>query len=221
MVALAITEIASLETVKRHLRIPNPSQPHADDEEIQMLMGAAQYEIEREIGHVVRKTITAERHDGGRLEIYLRELPVLFVQNVEEGWGYYDQELDDQEVNQIPALSLWAFSLDNPEAGLVTRRAPGNVLVPFVRGRNNIRVDYVAGRTEMPANAVLAFSELVAHWYRITQLRTSNQVSQGFSPTAIVSQDFTRATGVTSVNMGIPLEIVELLKGNRRRPIVG
>lgn len=184
-------------------------------------MAAAQKVIERELGYIVAKTITAERHNGGRSAIWLRELPVLYVSNVEEGWGYYDWELDDQQVNQIPALSIWAYSLDNAKEGHLTRRSAGSVNIPFVSGVNNIRVDYVVGRTEMPANAVLAFCELLAHWYRASQLRSSNQASAGFSPTAIVSQDFTRSTGITSINMGVPVEIIELLKDDRRRPIIG
>lgn len=217
---MAITQIAPLATVKQYLRIPVTNT--TDDNILSTLfMPAAQDVIERELGHIVAKTITAERHDGGRREIWLRELPVLYVSNVEEGWGYYDWELDDQQVNQIPALSIWAYSLDNPTEGQITRRSAGSVNIPFVWGRNNIRVDYVAGRTEIPASAVLAFCEITAHWYRETQLRIANAVSAGFSPTAIVSQDFTRATGVTSINMGVPVELIEMLKGKRRRPIIG
>jgi len=183
-------------------------------------MPAAQKVIERELGHIVSKTIRAERHNGGHCEVWLRELPVLYVQNVEEGWGYYDWELDDQEVNSIPALSMWAYSLDQPEEGLVTRRSQGNVLVPFTPGRDNIRVDYVAGREEVPENAVLAFCELTAHWYRVSQLRTANQPGGAFQPNAL-NQDFTRSTGNTSINLGVPEEIIELLKPERRRPIIG
>jgi len=201
--------------------MPNPANPSADDATLQMFTAAAQKVVERELGHIVKKTIRGERHHGHGHELWLRELPVLFVQNVEEGWGYFDQELDDQQVNSIPALSIWAYSLDNAKEGQVTRRGPGNVLVPWVRGHNNIRVDYVVGRTEMPDNAVLAFCELVAHWYRTTQLRTANEAGVGFQPNAVVNNDFTRSTGITSINMGVPSAILELLKPDRRRPIIG
>lgn len=216
---MAITAIATLDEVKAYLRIPGGNT--IDDAQLSgVFMPAAQAVIERELGHIVAKTIRGERHDGGTSEVWLRELPVLYIQNVEEGWGYYDWELDDQQVNQIPALSIWAYSLDNPEEGLVTRRAPGNVLYPFVNGRNNIRVDYVAGRTEVPRSAVLAFLELCAHWYRSSQLRAANQVSAAFTPN-VLNQDFTRSTGNTSINLGVPEEIIELLKADRRRPIIG
>ncbi len=217
---MPVTEIADLPTVRNYLRISNPMQAAVDDAVLQGFMAAATEVVERELGHVVAQNITAERHDGGGCQIWLRELPVLYVTNVEEGWGYYNQELDDQLVNTQPALSIWAYSLDIPDDGLVTRRAAGNVMYPFVRGKNNIRVDYTAGRLSVPATARLAFLELVGHWYRTTQLRTGNQASAAFSPNQVLSQDFTRTTGLTSFNMGIPIEIIEMLKADRRRPII-
>jgi hypothetical protein len=221
---VAITEIASLSVVKQYLRIP-VGQALADDSTITIMMRAAQEAVERELGHIVAKTIRAERHDGGKCEIWLRELPVLYVSNIEEGWGYYDQELDDQEVNQIPALSIWAYSLDDPKEGLVTRRSQGNVTIPFVIGRNNVRADYVVGRNEIPANAELAFCELVSFWYRNSQLRAAASVAtpSGSGQTAFgaINADFTRSQGETSFNAGIPSGILELLKPDRRRPVIG
>lgn len=218
-VSLAITEIASLSDVKTYLRIPVSNT--VDDTILStVFMPAAQDVVERELGHIVAKPVRQERFDGGGMEIWLRELPVLYVENVEEGWGYYNYELDDQQVNTQPALSMWSYSLDIPDEGLVTRRGPGNVQYPFVHGRDNIAVDYVAGRLEVPANAKLAFCELVAHWYRTSQLRTSNQPSIGFQPNAF-DMDFTRTTGESSPNLGVPVEIIELLKPNRRRPVIG
>ena len=215
---MAITEIASLDQVKSYLRIPSGNTN--DDTLIQtVFMPAAQRVIEKELGFIVKKTIRAERHDGGKLEIYLRRLPVLYIENIEEGWGYYNWELDDQEVNTQPPTNLFAYSLDSASEGLVTRRGPGNVNYPFVAGCNNVRVDYVAGRTELPANALLVFCELAAHWYRASQLRSANQVTGIFSPQNL-DTDFTRSTGFTSINMGVPTELIELLTADRRRPIV-
>ena len=213
-----VTEIADLATVKLFLRIPNSMQPNQDDAVLQILTAAAQRAVERETGRIVAFTVTAERHDGGRCELYCRELPVLYIRNIEEGWGYYNYELDDQLVNALPALSMWAFSLDNAAEGIVSRRAPGNVQVPFVRGRNNIRVDYVAGRREVPADVKLAFLELVSIWYRETQQRPG-QASSGSAVFNALDTDFTRTTAISSMNLGVPDEILEMLKGDRRRPL--
>lgn len=214
---MAITEIAPLATVKEYLRIPTTNT--TDDDVLQsVFMPAATRVIEREIGHIIAKPIRAERHNGGKNQVWLRELPVLYVENVEEGWGYYDWELDDQEVNSIPALSIWAYSLDNKVEGMVTRRSAGSVAIPFVAGINNIRVDYVAGRYEVPENAVLAFCELIGYWYRWSQLRSVNQPSVGGGFGAIENSS---RMGDDSINIGIPEGVIEMLKPNRRRPIVG
>lgn len=217
---MAITELASLATVKQYLRIPNPDQANDDDATIQILMDASLRAIEHEMGAIVARPIRAERHDGGRCEVWLRTFPVLYIENVQEGWGYYNWDLDDQEVNSIPALSIWAYSLDMPGEGLVTRRGPGNVLYPFVHGRNNIRVDYVAGRTEVPPNAILAFSELVSIWYRQSQLRMTPGTS-GIGQFNALNADFNRGQGVETINLGVPDSIIEMLKPDRRRPVIG
>lgn len=218
---MAVTQIASLADVKTYLRIPNPTGTSEDDATIQGMMDAATDVVERELGHIVAKTISGERHDGGSCELFLREIPVLYVQRVEEGWGYYNWELDAQTVNTQPALSLWSYSLDIPKEGLVTRRAPGNVMVPFVYGRDNIRVDYVVGRHEVPASAVLAFKELVAYWYQNSQLRTANAQA---SATSFGTPDAERAnsrTGEETPYVGVPEGILLLLRPYGRRPIIG
>jgi hypothetical protein len=203
------------------MRVPNPDSPSADDATIGVLMGAAQRAVERELGCIVARKIRAERHDGGSCEVWTREIPVLYVENVQEGWGYFDVDLDDQEVNSIPALSIWSYSLDNRAEGLVTRRGPGNVLYPFVRGRNNVRVSYVAGREEVPENAVLAFCELVSLWFRQSQLRMQGANGAAEFQVNALNQDFTRSQGVTSLNLGVPDSIIEMLKSDRRRPVIG
>lgn len=220
---MAITEIASLATVKQYMRIPNPTADNPDDATIQLFMNAAQRVIERELGAIVAKPVRAERHDGGKCEVWLRTIPVLNVVNVQEGWGYYDWDLDDQEVNSIPALSIWAYSLDMPTEGLVTRRGPGNVLYPFVHGRNNIRVDYVAGRREVPANAIVAFCELVSIWFRQSQLTMAPTAGRATGALAYnaLNQNYDFAGGETPINLGVPESIIEMLKPDRRRPIIG
>jgi hypothetical protein len=216
---MAITEIAALPRVKRHLRLPNPDAPSAEDSTIQFLMDAATRAIEVEVGHVVKKKVTGELHDGGHLEVWLRQKPVLDVVSVQEGWGYLDQELDFQQVNTVPALSIYAYSLDDPASGLITRRAGGNVNTPFIPGRNNIRVSYHAGREQLPANAALAFCELVGVWYRQGQQRTAQAGQTGMIFNQL-NQDFTKSAGVTSINLGVPDAIIQMLKPDRRDPII-
>lgn len=212
-----VTEIASLADVKNFLQVPNTNTLY-DTILSEILMPAATSVLEREIGHIVAKPISGERHSGGKCEIFLRELPVLYVQNVEEGWGYFNEELDFQQVNTQPALSIWAYSLDRPGEGRLTRRGPGNILYPFVWGVDNIRVDYVVGRNEVPPEAPLAFHALVSYWFRYSQQRIEQGISAGYDA---LNPNFTRSTGYESINLGVPSGIIEALKPNRRRPIVG
>lgn len=212
-----VLEIAAISDVKQYLQIPAATTNY--DWALQtILMPAATRVIEREVGHIIATQITAERHSGGNIEIWLRELPVLYVQNIEEGWGYFNEELAFQPVNTQPALDLWAYSLDNAMEGRVTRRAPGNVAYPFVQGLNNIRVDYIAGREQVPDNARLAFHQLVSYWFREGQERT---LTGAPNPYDTLNADFTRSQGETSINMGVPESIIEALKPDRRRPIIG
>lgn len=213
---MAVTSIAELSDLQTYLQIP--SGDSTNDAVLAYLMDAAQQVIEREIGWVIPRSFT-EVHNGGGREIWLRETPVLYVTSIEEGWGYWNWELNDQQVNSIPTLSLWAYSLDKPRDGLVTRRSVGNVNIPFINGRNNIRVSYVSGRHEVPAAAKLAYMELVGFWFRNSQLRAVNQAPTSFGT---INDDFSRTAGLSSINLGVPTSIIEMLKGaGRRRPVIG
>lgn len=214
---MAVTEIASLDTVKAYLRIPTGNT--IDDAQLQtVFMPAAQAAIEREVGPVVARNVS-ERHDGGRVTLHLRVVPVLYIVNVQESWGFWNWELDDQEVAQIPAPSIWAYSLDHAAQGEISRRMVGSTTRPFFPGLNNILVDYVAGRETVPQAVNLAFLELVAHWYRASQLRTANQASAGFNVEAL-DDNFSRTSGLEASNFGVPMEIIEMLKADKRRPFI-
>lgn len=210
-----VTEIASLATVKEYLQIPTGDTTY-DDILTTVFIPAATAAIEREVGATVARPYV-ETYNGGSIAIFLRQLPVLYVQSVQEGWGYYNWEMDYQQVNSQPAVSLWAYSLDRPVDGMITRRGPGNVTTPFVPGISNIRVAYVAGRETIPANIVMAFLMLLSYWFRQSQLRTVNQATPGFDA---LDDSVTRSSGIQSITVGLPIAVIELLKGNRRRPFI-
>lgn len=208
--------MATLAEVKSYLQIPTGDTTY-DSIITTIFMPAAQKVCERELGIIVPRTILAERHSGGTPLLMLRVLPVLYIINVEEGWGFYNWELTEQPVNSQPPVSIYAYSLDRPAEGMLTRRGPGNVSYPFVWGYDNIRVDYVAGRSAVPADGLLAYMELIGVWFRQSQLRTTNQALAGFDA---MNEDFTRTSAISSVNMGVPYYVLELLKSERRRPII-
>jgi hypothetical protein len=215
-VTAGITEIMSLTTLKGYLQIPLADTTY-DTVLSDIFMPAALSVCERELGVIVPRTIMAERHSGGTGLLMLRVLPALYIINVEEGWGFYNWELTEQPVNSQPPVSIYAYSLDRPEEGMLTRRGPGNVCYPFVGGVDNIRVDYVAGRSAVPSAALLAYPELIGVWFRQSQLRWNNQASASFDA---LNEDFTRTTALETISLGVPYYVLELLKPDRRRPII-
>jgi len=211
------TSVVTLQDVKVHLRY-NPTDT-TDDLAMMGFIYAVNDVIEAECGVVVPKSYD-EYYDGGGNYIYLRHRPVLSIENVEEGWGWFNYELDYQQVNTVPAGSMFAYSIDSPEAGGISRRSAGNVCIPFVPGTKNIRVEYTAGLDSIPGAVRLAALEIIAHWWQNSQMRAMAN-STSYSSFDQMNEDFTRATGIVSINTGLPYRVLELLKKNRHLPIIG
>lgn len=217
-----MADVVTLTDVKKHLRIPMTDT--SNDVALMGFIAAADDCIEAECGEVVPKHYN-EYYDGGGYVIYLRHRPLLSIQQVEEGWGWWNYELDYQQVNTVPAGDLFAYSIDSIEAGGISRRSAGNVSIPFVPGRKNIRVWYTAGLPSIPGSIRLAALELIAHWWQNSQLRSMVQSGSSSSSPYMsydqMNEDFTRSTGITGINSGLPYRVLELLKRHRRLPIIG
>lgn len=213
-----MADLVTLIDVKTHLRIP-PTQS-GEDAALMGFIFAAEDVIRAECGDIVPRHYD-ESYDGGNSTIYLRHRPVLSVENVEEGWGYFNYELDYQQVNTVPAASMFAYSIDSPEAGAVTRRSAGNVVIPFVPGIKNIRVIYTAGRQTVPGAIRLATLELVAHWFQSSQLRATATNSGEQAYDAVEGERYSRNYDIAGMNYGVPFRILELLKPFRRLPVIG
>lgn len=213
-----MADLVTLVDVKMHLRIPptNVSEDYA-------LMGfiyAAEDVIRTECGDVMPRHFD-ESYDGGNTVIYLRHRPVLSIENVEEGWGWFNYELDYQQVNTVPAASMFAYSIDSPEAGAITRRSAGNVVIPFVPGTKNVRIVYTAGRHYIPGAIRLATLELVAHWFQSSQLRAGANNASEQAYDAVEGERYSRGYDTAGINYGVPFRILELLKPFRRLPVIG
>ena len=217
-----MANIVSLTDVKTHLRYPTPTQPHADDPAIQKFINAADAVVEFECDDILQHTHD-EYYDGGDCEVWLRHTPLITVQNVEEGWGWINYELDYVESNSPGAVfSMFAYSVDGHEFGKITRRTAGNVVIPFRPGTDNIRVQYVTGEPNIPGNVILAELELIAHWWQNSQLRAMTVAGANLSYDVVTGSAYSRDTesGVQNVNIGVPMRILELLKSHRHRPII-
>lgn len=216
-----MTNIVTLSQVKAHLRYPTPTQPSPDDAALQMFLNAADEVIVYECGDILPK-LFSEYYDGGDYEIYLRHTPLLSVENVEEGWGYLNWELDYVEVNSPPPYSMFAYSIDTYEEACISRRSAGNVQIPFRPGNSNIYVQYRAGEKNIPGNVVLAELELMAHWWSNSQYRSVALAGANIAYDAVSGSAYSRDTesGVQNINIGIPERILELVKSHRKRPII-
>lgn len=214
-----MADLVTLIDTKQHLRIPITNT--AEDYALQGFIYAAEDVIRSECGDIMPRHYD-ETYDGGNIVIYLRHRPVLTVENIEEGWGWFNFELDYQQVNTQPAASMFAYSLDSPEAGSVSRRSAGNVVIPFVSGVKNIRITYTAGRNQIPGSVRLATLELIAHWFQSSQLRATANNAGATAYDAVEGERYSRGgTDINGINYGVPYRILELLKPFRRLPIIG
>jgi hypothetical protein len=215
-----VGNIVSLAQVKSWLRYPNPSQPGSDDVAIQLVINAADEVIQYETEDILPTRYT-ENFDGGNFLIALRHLPVLSVEGVREGWGYLNYDLDYVQVDSDPpSFSMFAYSIDHYETGIISRRSAGNIQIPFRPGTANIQVQYTTGYQTPPASIVLAELELIAHWWQNSQLRAVAMAGTNISYDATLGSTYTRDTesGTQNLNVGVPFRILEMIKGHRHMP---
>jgi hypothetical protein len=193
--------IVSLQDCLTHLRYP--ASDTQDDAALQGFITAATDVLQHECGQVVPQQFD-EYYDGGNFAINTRNTPILSVINCEEGWGWTNYSLTYIQVNAIAATNIFAYSIDNAEVGLISRRSGGNVNIPFMPGTANIRVTYVAGRDTVPGAIRLAALELIAHWWQGSQMRATQYQSPGYDA---IDVDFSRTLGGVEFNSGIPLPV--------------
>lgn len=213
-----MTNIVTLDEVRSHLQYPVTNTQ--DDAALQFHIEAADDAIRKECGEVVPQ-IYDENYDGGVQQLFLRHVPVISIEAIQEGQGFANFSLDNVQPNTLGTGSMYAYSLDDAENGEITRRTAGNVVTRFFPGMSNIRITYTAGRTPVPAIIRLAELELIAFWWQNSQERSSQQASPtGFGA---VDQEIPRsgAATYTSINQGIPWRIIEMIKAYRAGPIIG
>lgn len=211
--------IISLADARTHLRLPAANTD--DDAALQNTFIPAVSDVLRhECGEIIPNQHD-ELYDGGDLSIWLRHCPVLEVNNVEEGWGWTNYELDYVEVNSTMSTSMFAYSIDNPTVGVITRRSGGNVNIPFMHGSSNIRVNYVAGRQKVPDSLKLAALELLAYWWQGSQQRGAQFQSTGYNTMDQAEPTSGAMGGLIGINIGIPYKVLELIRPYRHMPFMG
>jgi hypothetical protein len=216
-----VANIITVAQAKRHLRYPNPDAASPDDVSIQWFIDAADQVIEYHCSSILPHAWD-ESYDGGTGSIFLRHTPLLSVQNIQEGWGYVNFDLDYVQANSpLETFSLYCYSIDSFVNAEVSRRSTGNVTIPFHPGKANIQIQYTSGESVIPGNVFLAELELVAHWWQNSQLRGVTLAGANMSYDSVEGALYSRDTesGVQNINLGVPYRILELINSHRAGPI--
>jgi hypothetical protein len=216
---MAVPYLISLADVRAHLQIPT-ADTSWDDQLQNTFIPAVADIIKNECGDVMPYQYD-EYYDGGTPTIWLHHPPVLSILSIQEGWGYTNYELDYVQVNATAATSMFAYSLDQSSTGQITRRSGGNVAIPFVCGDANIRVTYLSGRNSVPGGLKLAALELVAHYWRNSQQRLAQAPATGYDAVDMDQPGSGPQGGLIGLDLGIPEQVIELLRPYRHMPFIG
>ncbi len=118
------------------------------DAKLASFVTAVSRRLDRLVGPVVRRTITAERHDGGRPTIYLRKHPNTSITSVTEYDGTTATVLTEETLGTAPIYGWLAdpYEFEPTWLGNAIRRRSSGVDASFPTGRGNVLVTYLAGR---------------------------------------------------------------------------
>lgn len=184
---MATLDVLSFAEAKAALNI---SATTAHDTELPGWITAVSMRLDKLIGPVVRRTVTAEKHDGGSHRIFLRHHPSTSITSVTEYAGTVATSLSAETNTSKPAD---AYLVDDyePDASLlssIVRRRSGDVDATFAVGRKNIEVTYVPGRAADTAScderAKKAAALMLINLWR-SQQDSSGQVGEFDVPQSI------------------------------------
>jgi hypothetical protein len=130
---------------------------------------------------IVPETFTNEVHSGGGPMIVLYNTPVISVTSIVEYVGTVGYTLN---LSEAGSNETYGYSIDNPSAGILSRRWNGMV-GSFVGGRNNIVVTYTAGYEDIPEDiSTYVLMDIQVLYNASAQGRRSNTGNpEGFSAT--------------------------------------
>jgi hypothetical protein len=207
----APTELVTLDDVKTQLQIPATTGNY--DDQLQGYIDAATAYIQQATGPILNRTCT-EVHSGGGLTIVLDDPPVLTVTSVTEYVGPTAYPLTQAELGT--ATGAYAFSLDDPQAGIICRRFTGGLAGRFAGGYRNVQVVYVAGVVAVdPSIRFATLMDIQGLW---------TQTQEGGPSTAFGGQiGETGSDGWTaspSNPIGAFPRLAAMLEGNKRTPAI-
>lgn len=195
-----MASLVDLASVKDYLRIPTADTTR--DSVLNKIMSAATPVIEKYAGPCAQRTITNERHSGGRGDrtiVALRYIPLISLDSVVEWIGQ-----TPKTVTVVTTLDLATADscIVNLASGIVERRSGQAYATPWLPGDSNLVFAYTAGYATLPDNVFAGTMEFIRHNFQGTQ-----------QPGGRVGRD----EAVTPVGPGysIPNRVIEWLTPNR------
>jgi hypothetical protein len=212
-----MADCVTLDQVRAFLKF---NDTYTDDDTLisTVLIPAANDVVRRYCGDIIPKTVE-EYQNGGDYSIWTRRTPIFSVQLVEENWGFANYTLTEIQADSASMPTLFAFSIDMPASGKLSRRSGGNVNVPFIRGEANIHLIYQVGLAEIPGSVTLAALELIQVWQRAYL-----QDQAAPDPYDVVEGEYQSVRGQgggTLRYFGVPDYIIAMLQANARDPVIG
>lgn len=186
--------VISLADAKTQLNMTSTT----NDEELRLWLGATTEVVEYFCGSMVVRPYT-EAHSGGKASLSLYHAPVVAVSAITEFIGTVAYNLTLQPVGQ--STSAYGYSVDDAEAGIVTRRTASSWPMPFMPGTNNVTVTYTAGRPVIPYAVQGAARLIVAHLWT---------TRRGAMPLPAASGEQTSM--VPGFEYAVPIKAIELME---------
>lgn len=158
------TVLVTLADVHTHLQIPLSNTTY--DTQLQGFIDAATAYVQFQTGPIINQTYT-EVHSGGGPTIVLDNPPLISVTSVIEYIGLSAYTLNPAELGTDGGF--YAYSIDDPNAGILCRRYAGGLAGSFAPGYRNIAVVYTAGLTSVPGDVRMAVLEDLRGLFTQTQ----------------------------------------------------
>lgn len=138
---MADTDLLTI--VEARLAVNLPSGDTSHDTDLQLYVTGITGRIDAICGPVVERTVTAEKHNGGRSKILLDVQHAASITSVSEFSNTTETQLTE-ETNASKPSSGFLLNTAAPYDWIIRRS--GNADATFPSGRNNVVVTYEAGR---------------------------------------------------------------------------
>ncbi|MCP3805377.1 hypothetical protein NLX83_39535 [Allokutzneria sp. A3M-2-11 16] len=205
---MATLDVLTLSEAKLALNLTGTG---AHDVELAGFITASSLRLDELVGPVVRRQISAETHDGGAGQVFVRFFPVSLVASVTEYSGTTATVLTAETPGTQPADAYLTepYSADVTLKGPALHRRSSGADARFPVGRGNVVITYTAGRAVDTAAVDQRF-KLAASLILINLWRSQQDSSGGMGEFDIPNQIFPR--------FAVPNAVRELMHGEVQEP---